>query len=557
MKKFLLISAALLLTSGLSGCGYDFITDPSNPPTPLPISEVSSYDPPIIDNSGFKNINDEEPFEIHTELQKAFLEYDGQYGKCPADLYPDGTAHLSDSLPITLTWNYELPEGKEVDHYSVIYGQKRDLSDGYRVDGNNEDTISFNNAFLGRNYYQLIATFTDGSTEEGPIRRLEVNSSYPRNLTIEGMTNCRDIGGRKLPDGRRIKQGLIYRTSGKNQNGSLTEKTKEEMVNHLGVKNEINLAGDSSSYNLKLEGTNLITACRMDTSSTGGFHHFSRNAEAVKNFFYFIANEENYPLFYHCKIGTDRTGLCTVLLHGLLGMSLNDIYQDYLFSNFGKIGEKRGIGTGDSHDMLKYIDDILTFSGVTFQDKVYNLLLAIDVSKETLDTVRSNLIEETGITRSALPKNTIAGPAEFLTAEGVEITTDSSERNNPDNYFVLDSEDKSVSLTFDASEDFTGQVVAYLGNPDASTSKKIADAISVTIDGDNMPIRDVTYKDARMGKCTVNGSSRTNYFPVILGTYDLTKGNHTITMTGSSNTMNLGGIYIFDNAFAGGSNEVN
>ena len=460
-------------------------------------------------------------------------------------------------MPITLTWNYELPEGKEVDHYSVIYGQKRDLSDGYRVDGNNEDTISFNNAFLGRNYYQLIATFTDGSTEEGPIRRLEVNSSYPRNLTIEGMTNCRDIGGRKLPDGRRIKQGLIYRTSGKNQNGSLTEKTKEEMVNHLGVKNEINLAGDSSSYNLKLEGTNLITSCRMDTSSTGGFHHLSRNTEAVKNFFYFIANEENYPLFYHCKIGTDRTGLCTVLLHGLLGMSLNDIYQDYLFSNFGKIGEKRGIGTGDSHDMLKYIDDILTFSGKTFQDKVYNTLLAIDVSKETLDTVRSNLIEETGITRSALPKNTIAGPAEFLTAEGVEITTDSSERNNPDNYFVLDSEDKSVSLTFDASEDFTGQVVAYLGNPDASTSKKIADAISVTIDGDNMPIRDVTYKDARMGKCTVNGSSRTNYFPVILGTYDLTKGNHTITMTGSSNTMNLGGIYIFDNAFAGGSNEVN
>ncbi len=161
---------------------------------------MPSYDPPIIDNSGFKNINDEEPFEIHTELQKAFLEYDGQYGKCPADLYPDGTAHLSDSLPITLTWNYELPEGKEVDHYSVIYGQKRDLSDGYRVDGNNEDTISFNNAFLGRNYYQLIATFTDGSTEEGPIRRLEVNSSYPRNLTIEGMTNCRDIGGRILPD---------------------------------------------------------------------------------------------------------------------------------------------------------------------------------------------------------------------------------------------------------------------------------------------------------------------------------------------------------------------
>ena len=59
-----------------------------------------------------------------------------------------------------------------------------------------------------------------------------------------------------------------------------------------------------------------------------------------------------------------------------------------------------------------------------------------------------------------------------------------------------------------------------------------------------------------MGKCTVSGSSRMNYFPVILGTTNLAKGNHTIKITGSAETMNLGGIYIFDNATAGGSNGI-
>ena len=543
MKKVSIKRALFLSTlclTALAGCGGQ--------------GTETSTEASIVDPSGFKNVNDKEAFEIHTDLQKAFLEYDGSYATIPADMYPDGTANLSDSNPITLTWDYELPEGKEVSSYSVIFGQKSDLSDGYRVLGDTEESITFSNPFLGTNYYKLIATFADGSTDESLIHTFEVNSKYPRNLTISGMTNCRDMGGRVTEDGTKIKQGMIYRTSGKNQNGSLTDATTEEMINHLGVKNEINLAGDSDSYNLKLEGTTLISSCKMDTSSTGGFHHFSRNTEAVKNFFTILSDEDNFPLFYHCKIGTDRTGLCSVLLSGLLGVSLDEVYQDYLFSNFGKIGEKRGIGTGDSHDMLKYVNDLLTFSGASFKNKVYNVLLSIGLSRETLDKVISNLTE--GPAPKGNDAKQVIARADALTASGVEATTDTSDRKHPDTYYVLDSADKSVSYSFDVSSAFTGQVVAYLGNSDASTSKKIGDAITCEIDGNDLEIRDLTYKDARMGKCTVSGSSRMNYFPVILGTAELSQGNHTIQITGSSETMNIGGIYIFDNATAGGSNGI-
>ena len=521
----------------------------------LSISACSSKSAPK-DLSGFKNVNDGGVFEIHTEQQKQFLEYEGKYAQMPADLYPDGTKHLSDSLPITLTWNYELPEGKEVSKYSVVFGQQADLSDGYRVDGGTEDSISFYNPYLGKNYYKLIATFTDGSTDESLIRNFEVAGKYPRNLTIEGMTNCRDMGGRVLANGNKIKQGLVFRTSGKNQNGSLTDATTEEMVGHLKLKNEINLAGDSSSYNLKLTGTTLIEKCKMDTSSTGGANanHLSRNAEAVKNFFNILADSNNYPLFYHCKIGTDRTGLCSVLLSGLLGVSLNEIYQDYLFSNFGKIGEKRGIGTGDSHDMLKYIDDLLRFSGATFQEKIYNVLLSLGLSSETLDTVISNLTE--GKVNKHSNDNEVVARADALTADGVTVSTDTSDRSHPDSYYVLDSDSKSVSYTFNAKKAYTGQVVAYLGNSENSETKKIADAISCELDSASISMIDQTYYQARMGKCTVSGSSRMNYFPVILGTADIAKGEHTISITGSANTMNLGGIYIFDNASSGGNNEL-
>ena len=557
MKKSFIYSAFIFLALTITACGGSNKSE-------VPAGSSEEEDPPIIDNSGFKNINDEEPFEIHTERQKHFLEYQGEYAKMcriaedKAEYLPDGKSHLSDSLPITFTWNYELPEGKEVEKYSVIFGQKKDLSDGYKVDGGKEDTISFNNPYLGKNYYQLIATFTDGTTDETPIRRFFVDSTYPRNLTIAGMTNCRDIGGRETLDGGHIKQGLIFRTSGKNQNGSLADATTEEMINHLKLKNEINLAGDSNSYNLKLTGTTLFEGSRMDTSSTGGYSHISRNAEAAKNFFNFIADENNYPLYYHCKIGTDRTGLCTILLQGLLGVSYENIYQDYLFSNFGKISDQRTIGDGNSHDIQKYMDDIVKYSGKNFQNKVYNLLLGIGVSRETLDHVIANLIDKTPTGNDA---GQIIATGDDLTNNGATRKTRADVRDNPEVYYLLENDTQSVSYEFNAPKAYKGQVVAYLANPDTNQTdttnqqKKIADAIDVDFDGDILEQIDQNFYEARLGICKASSiTTRINYWPVILGVVDIGAGDHTIIIKGGQYNMNIAGIYIFDNETAGGLN---
>ena len=522
---------------------------PSSVPTPSsqvapssnPIS--SSAQSSIASNSGFKNINDTEPFEIHTADQKAYLSYQGNYDEMPVDQYPDGSVHQSDSKPIELTWDYEAPADKTVSKFSVVFGQKADLSDGYQVDGNNNPAISFYNPYLGTNYYKLIATFTNSTKEETEIRTFTVDSTYPRNLTIGGMTNCRDMGGRVTEDGGKVKQGLVYRTSGFKYDYStqITEAGKVEMLEHLKVKTEVNVA-DSTKYNLALTGT-TVKNLFMDYS--GGSHHFSRNAESVKDFFDLLGDSSNYPVFFHCRIGTDRTGLCAILLSGLLGVKLNDIYQDYLFSNFGNIQEKRYIGTAAGADNIQnYIADIEAMSGEKFQNKVYNMLLSIGVSKNTLDTIISNLTEGT------LPQGNdteqVIARADVLTGEGVEVSNDTSDRNNPNQYYVLDDVSKSVSYTFNATRAYKGQIVAYLGNKDASTSKKIGESVYVSLNNNPVAVRDLTYKDARMGNC----SGRVNYFPVVLGTADIVAGSNIIKIAGSSNAMNLGGIYIFDAATA-------
>ena len=276
-------------------------------------------------------------FSIHNQYQDGLINntYD-QYFR-----YGYGGKERSTPEPVHIDFSNEF---QTADQEYKVQVSTTNTFDTYYQTSCKTNSYDFYNGELKQDYYARFST--DDHFETSNIYHFKIKDSIYRPIHLDGVTNVRDFTSWPLSNGKKLKQGVLYRGATLNTSKSdtmyleITPSGLEEMVNHLGVKNEINLAGDSSSYNLKLEGTNLITACRMDTSSTGGFHHFSRNAEAVKNFFYFIADEENYPLFYHCKIGTDRTGLCTVLLHGLLGMSLNDIYQDYLFSNFGKIGEK-------------------------------------------------------------------------------------------------------------------------------------------------------------------------------------------------------------------------
>ena len=88
----------------------------------------SSSQSSIPDNSGFSNITEfNAPVEIHTSAQKAYLSYTGNYDQMPENQYPDGTSHQSDSLPVSVSWNYTVPSGKTVSNYSFISGQKADI----------------------------------------------------------------------------------------------------------------------------------------------------------------------------------------------------------------------------------------------------------------------------------------------------------------------------------------------------------------------------------------------------------------------------------------------
>ncbi len=108
---------------------------------------------------------------------------------------------------------------------------------------------------------------------------------------------------------------------------------------------------------------------------------------AILSFFEFIADENNYPIIFHCSIGTDRTGFFAFLVNGLLGVRQEDLYRDYLFSNFSNIGSRRTAG-----NISSYVNTIQTYQGSTLSERIENCLISIGVSKKHLDSVRKIML---------------------------------------------------------------------------------------------------------------------------------------------------------------------
>ena len=483
--------------------------------------------------------------EIHTEYQKQFLSYtDNTYDKMPRNSYPDGSKNISDPTSTKIYWRFS-KHNSDI-KYKISISQNQDMTNSFEIMGDNKQEIDAYNFYLGDNYYRIIATDSNGDIYSSKVYKLTVSGAAPRNLYVGArMTNCRDMGGRVLSSGGKIKQGLLYRTCGNgyNQDGKkIDDEGKDILLNQLKVKTELNLH-NNSSYDFKLDGTKVYATLMDYADGSPSKHHFSRNAESVKNIFEILAKEESYPAYYHCRIGTDRTGLIAILLNGVLGVSLNDIYQDYLFSNFGKIGSKRNIGEESADDISSYMSEILAMPGQNFQEKVYNTLLTIGVPRTTIKKIVDILVEGD---KPVFDLNQLIMSDMDVSFSGTTLQSCShsnlTEREYPSLYCILKA---GCNVTFSFPIKPSADKVAYLyvGNNDASTTKKINTSISAKIDGKSITIPSITFKDAGMGYCNGN---RINYYFVKLGELgSLSTGDHSLVITGVANDLVLGNIAIF------------
>lgn len=109
-------------------------------------------------------------------------------------------------LPVRLQWSGA--DGKAMVMVSL---------DGRQVFATNvtENAVSVWNLEIARRYEWSVTC--SGETAKGSFR---TEDRAPRILYIPGIPNVRDLGGRAGLGGRRVRQGLVYRTAGLNDNAT-------------------------------------------------------------------------------------------------------------------------------------------------------------------------------------------------------------------------------------------------------------------------------------------------------------------------------------------------
>lgn len=339
------------------------------------------------------SFNNYDNVRIHTELQNNYLE--DNYSNVTN--YATGSKELSRPLTFTLEWNFSISSNEEVDNYLLNVTSDNSLSsfETYICPTN---SYTFTNLMIGTTYYYFVtAEMEDGVSYSSDLQTFTTEDKGPRNIYISGVTNARDLGGYTTINQKRVKQGLVYRMGQLNHSYNLTINPRINpngrimLLDILKIKSEIDLREISNNESGALYDSVLgkdinYYPCHMGWDVV----NIAKNErESLKKAFKVFTNRNNYPVIFHCAIGTDRTGVVAFYLNALLGLKDEDIYRDYLFSNFGDIGGSRGLDNINAH--FNYLS---TFAGNNIQEKAYSYFLSLGFTIEELDTICQIMLED-------------------------------------------------------------------------------------------------------------------------------------------------------------------
>ena len=266
--------------------------------------------------------------------------------------------------------------------------------------------VTLSNPFANTTYYwQVIASLENGGKAYSSIYSFTTADTI-RTVTIDGVSNTRDIGGYETEFGY-IKQGLVYRSA---RLESITETGLNTLKNELGIKTDLDLRGEAEANNIinlpnpanlgnyyavdtatyANKGMNDWSASENDPTLSGFMNH-SNMFPNFKRIFSVFADVNNYPIDYHCAVGRDRTGTVTMTLKALLGYDKQDIINEYFVSMFATTGAWQKTNTELNYNglVIPVLDYLESLEGDTLADKAaYYLINKCGMTQEQIDTIR-------------------------------------------------------------------------------------------------------------------------------------------------------------------------
>ena len=320
------------------------------------------------------------------------------------------------------------------------------------------------NLETGKTYNDEIAGVSFSfTTEDLAPRTLQIIA--PDNDPVE---NVRDIGSWPLLGGRKMKQGVILR--GGNLDNFLKATAEQRAASFLtsfGLKTEIELRKDGLDLPSGYKKSGKIVAesfaadncayvnCGISYRAEAGSHTQISSDDngnftnQIRKVFATLGTPGNLPSYFHCRIGTDRTGIVALLLLSMMGAEEEVLYRDYLTSNFANIESARDTDVPDTFIRYlmdgncnngKYVYDTKDAQyGVSLASRARQYLEMCGVTEEQLGVITEALSGETPA--QVLARVNACEQAARTPATAVWVNSNGdADLQNPDNWEVMNAQ---------------------------------------------------------------------------------------------------------------------
>ncbi|KAF7173508.1 hypothetical protein CNMCM5623_005746 [Aspergillus felis] len=180
----------------------------------------------------------------------------------------------------------------------------------------------------------------------GPSQKPEQESSSPQ---ILGLYNFRDVGGYELSGNISVRRGFLFRSA---HLRNVSQAGLETLRDHFGIRNTFDLCSDENSKEttIAIEGITIqhIPTISWKESRKTLLKHFNRlshdvvesfmvlyehyctvSAPAYRAIFAHIRDGFDLPLLVYDDLGKDQTGVFIAVVLKLLGVSDQDIIEEY------------------------------------------------------------------------------------------------------------------------------------------------------------------------------------------------------------------------------------